>query len=156
MAMKKAQIENGIVVNLIEVDPGNVPEWCVDWPTADGVEIGGLFDGEEFSPAPAPVVDIDAMRSAMSLTFAQLLIGLVSEGWITAAEGRSWRDRVALPGPVVNLITSLPVEQQFAAETRAFAPSVILRLDPLVVGLGLHTGKTPEQIDDFFRKYQNA
>lgn len=95
-------------------------------------------------------------RAAMTLTFAQLLIGLVSEGWITAAEGRAWRDRVSLPAPVAGLIAGLPESQQFAAETRALAPSVVLRTDPLVVGLGLATGKTAEQIDAFFRAYSGV
>lgn len=156
MAMKKAQIINGQVVNIIEVDPFDIPDWCADWPLAEFAEIGGLFDGEEFLPAAAPAVDLEAMRSLASLTFAQLLIGLVAEGWITAAEGRAWRDRVALPAPVAALIASLPEDQQFAAETRALAPSVVLRTDPLVVGLGMATGRTPEQLDAFFSAYQQV
>lgn len=95
-------------------------------------------------------------RAGMTLTFAQLLIGLVSEGWITEAEGRAWRDRVSLPAPVAGLIAGLPESQQFAAETRALAPSVVLRTDPLVIGLGLATGKTAEQIDAFFRTYSGV
>lgn len=88
-----------------------------------------------------------------AITFAQLLIGLVTEGWITADEGRAWRDRMALPAPVQALIASLPEARQFAAETRAFAPSEVLRNDPLVQGLGAVTGKTAEQLDNFFRTY---
>lgn len=115
-----------------------------------------------FSPDEVAAIEaaqaaaLAAEREAMSLTFAQLLIGLVSEGWITAAEGRAWRDRVSLPAPVAGLIAGLPESQQFAAETRALAPSVVLRTDPLVVGLGLATGKTAEQIDAFFRTYSGV
>lgn len=32
--MRKAEIINGRVVNVIEVDPENVPDWCADWPDA--------------------------------------------------------------------------------------------------------------------------
>lgn len=32
--MRKAQLEDGVVVNVIEVDPGNIPPWCADWPDA--------------------------------------------------------------------------------------------------------------------------
>ena len=95
----------------------------------------------------------EAARASMTLSFAQLLIGLVTEGWITADEGRAWRDRMALPAPVQALIASLPEAQRFAAETRAFAPSEVLRNDPLVQGLGAVTGKTAEQLDNFFRTY---
>lgn len=88
-----------------------------------------------------------------NLSFVQMLIGLVSEGWITADEGRAWRDRVALPKQVSALILQLPVEQQFAVETRAFAPSEVLRADPLVAAMGAAAGKTDAEMDDFFRKY---
>lgn len=99
-------------------------------------------------PQPAPV--------PASLSFAQLLIGLVSEQWITAEEGRAWRDRVALPAQVQAVIASLPEEQQFAAETRALAPSEVLRNDPLVEALSFAAGKTSEELDDFFRIYSEV
>lgn len=108
----------------------------------DAIADGATVTVEE--PPPPPVPD---------LSFAQLLIGLVAEGWITAEEGRAWRDRVALPAPVVELISKLPPEQQFAAETRALAPSEVLRNDPLVVSLGEMQQKTPEELDQFFRTY---
>lgn len=97
-------------------------------------------------PSPVPT----------SLSFAQLLIGLVSEQWITAEEGRAWRDRVALPAQVQAVIASLPEEQQFAAETRALAPSEVLRNDPLVEALSFAAGKTSEELDDFFRIYSEV
>lgn len=91
-------------------------------------------------------------RAAMTLTFAQLLIGLVTEGWITAAEGEAWLVGT-LPAQVTALIGTLPAEQQFAAKARAIRPSTILRLDPLVLALGAAQGKTPEELDQFFRTY---
>ena len=84
-----------------------------------------------------------------NLTFAQLLIGLVSEGGITEAEGTAWLTGT-LPAGVEALIASLPVPQRFAARARAVAPSVVLRNDPLVIALGAAQGKTPEQLDAFF------
>lgn len=136
--------------------------------TADPADTGAQFDVAELhalmvaDPATAPyapptseeiAAQQEAERQFMRISFAQLLIGLVTEGWITAAEGRAWRDRVALPAPVQTLIASLPAAEQFAAETRALAPSEVLRLDPLVVGLGAATNKTAEEIDNFFRTY---
>lgn len=108
----------------------------------DAIAEGATVTVEE---PPAPPVP--------NLSFPQLLIGLVTEGWITAEEGRAWRDRVALPAPVVELISKLPPEQQFASETRALAPSEVLRDDPLVVSLGAMQQKTPEELDQFFRTY---
>ena len=56
MDMKKAQIIDGIVANIIEVDPANIPDWCVDWPDAtEEAEIGGTYTGGVFGP-PAPYI----------------------------------------------------------------------------------------------------
>jgi len=96
-----------------------------------------------FSPVPA------------SISFAQLVIGLVTEQWITEAEGTAWLQGV-LPAAVETLITSLPQEQQFIARARASRPSEILRDDPLVVSLGAAQGKTEEELDDFFRTYSGV
>jgi hypothetical protein len=140
--------------------------------------IGNIIDGERYvvvekghprwdeflSLSPEPVVPPEEptaeellrnARAGMTLSFAQLLIGLVERGWITVEEGRAWRDRVALPGPVQVLIAGFPEGQRFAAETRAYAPSVVARLDPLVVGLGRLSGKTPEEMDAFFLEFAN-
>ena len=151
--MNKAKIVDGIVENVIVVDPDNIPDWCADWPDAPApVCFGWLYeDGEFIAPPPQPAPEPD--RSKMSLSFAQLLIGLVTEGWITAEEGRAWRDRTALPPAVAGLIATLPPEQQFAAETRAMAFTEALRLDPLVEALGAAEGKTPEELDAFFTTY---
>lgn len=109
--------------------------------------VTGKITQRVYEDAPVPVV------VPPTISFAQLLIGLVTEGWITPTEGREWRGRVALPAQVQALIASLPDAQQFAAETRAFAPSEVLRTDPLVVGLGAVAGKTSAQLDQFFITY---
>jgi hypothetical protein len=96
------------------------------------------------TPPPPPVPD--------AISFAQLLIGLVSEQWITEAEGEAWLAGT-LPAPVLGLIATLPADQQFPAKARALRPSEVLRNDPLVNGMGQAAGKTPEEIDDFFRTY---
>jgi hypothetical protein len=87
-----------------------------------------------------------------NLTFSQLLIGLVSEEWITEAEGTAWLTGTP-PTLVENLISSLPLDQQFAAKARAIRPSVIIRTDPLVGALANLANKTPEELDTFFRTY---
>jgi hypothetical protein len=95
-------------------------------------------------PQPAPV--------PASISFAQLMIGLVSEGWITTAEGEAWLTGT-LPAPVLALIGTLPEAQRFPAKARALRPTIVERTDPLVSAMGSAQGKTPEQLDDFFRTY---
>lgn len=119
----------------VPLKPGAYYDW-------DGTK---WVKGEE-SPPPVPE----------SISFAQLVIGLVSEQWITVEEGRAWRDRVSLPQAVQTLITSLPVEQQFIAETKALTPSIVLRSDPLTLALAASTGRTEEEIDNFFIKYSQV
>ena len=87
-----------------------------------------------------------------SITFAQLLIGLVAEGWVTEAEGDGWLTGT-LPPAVLAVINTLPEQQRFAAKARALRPSEVLRADPLVAALGAASGKTEAQIDAFFTTY---
>jgi hypothetical protein len=92
-------------------------------------------------PPPPPVIP--------SITFAQLLIGLVAEEWITESEGTAWLSGT-LPAGVEGLISTLSEGQRFAARARAVRPSVVVRNDPLVVALGAAQEKTPEELDQFF------
>lgn len=91
----------------------------------------------------------------VKITFAQLLIGLVAEGWITEAEGDGWLAGT-LPAPVLGLISTLPPQHRFAAKARAIRPSEVLRRDPLVEMLGVAQGKTSEQLDTFFATYSQV
>ena len=116
-----------------------------------------MIDGVWVAPTPEEVLaaeaeDLEAERARMQLSFAQMLIGLVSEQWITEQEGEAWLTG-ALPAAVLALIATLPANQRFAAKARAVQPSVVMRSDHLVAALGAAQGKTPEQMDDFFRTY---
>ena len=92
---------------------------------------------------PAPIPD---------LSFAQMLTGLVAQGWITEAEGDAWLEGT-LPAAVLGLIAGLPAEQRFAAKARAARPSVVERSNPLVLGLAAIQGVTEAQMDAFFIAY---
>ena len=83
------------------------------------------------------------------LSFGQLLIGLVAEGWITEAEGNAWLDGT-LPKPVTDLIATLPQPMQFPAKVRAKRPEVVLRTDNMVKLLGAAQNKSPAELDAFF------
>lgn len=87
-----------------------------------------------------------------SLTFPQLLIGLVAEGWITEAEGEDWLSGT-LPASVLSVIAQLPPEQRFAAKARTLRPTIIDPSERLVGMLVDQEGKTPEDMDAFFRTY---
>ena len=147
MVKPYAVIENGVVTNIAVAEEDFALEhgWVL---LPYGVFIGWLYDGSSFSP-PLP---LEPDRSTMTLTFAQLMIGLVTEAWITEAEGDAWLVGT-LPAVFLALIATLPTEEQFPARARAIRPSSILRMDPLVMALSVAQGKTPEQIDQFFQTY---
>jgi hypothetical protein len=90
----------------------------------------------------------------VSITFAQLLIGLVAEGWISEAEGEAWLTGTP-PAPVLAAISGLPEGQRFAAKARAIRPSVVLLNDPLVQQLAALQDKTAE-LPAFFNTYGAA
>lgn len=124
----------------------------------DVAEIYAQIDADPATMAYAPPTEQEkasakeAARATMSITFAQLLIGLVSEGWITEAEGEAWLEG-RLPAQVLALIATLPPQQRFVAKARASRPSEVLRSDPLVGLLAAVQGKTDDDIDAFFSKY---
>lgn len=102
--------------------------------------------------ADIAAADLADERAMMKLSFAQLLTGLVAEGWITNAEGAAWLTG-ALPASVTGLIGTLPTAQQFAATAQATAPSEVDRNNTLVIGLGVAEGRTESELDQFFRTY---
>jgi hypothetical protein len=132
---------NNLYQELVEGQPALIDnKWTQTWTLVDK-----SLESIEFI--------INQKRSNMRLSFSQLIIGLVTEGWITVEEGRAWRDRISLPAAVINLIQTLPEEQKFAAETKAIAFTEALRLDSIVIALGQAEGRTPEDLDNFFNKY---
>ena len=113
-----------------------------------------------FPPAPEPGPEpepptIEEVRESMGMSFAQLLTGLVEEGWITEAEGEAWLEG-KLPAAVNALIAQLPEELRFRAKARATLPSTVERNSDLVIALAQAEGKTPEEIDKFFEKYSQV
>ncbi|AWD21625.1 hypothetical protein [Fuscovulum blasticum] len=52
--MRLAEIETGVVVNVIEVDPQAVPDWAGGWPEITEGGPGWMWDGGNFAPPPGP------------------------------------------------------------------------------------------------------
>ena len=127
------------------IDPIQTPSGATVVPQKPGQFYdwnGSAWVATSAPPAPVP----------QSISFAQLLIGLVTEAWISEAEGDAWLTGT-LPNAVLLVIDSLPADQRFAAKARALRPSEVLRNDPLVASMGSAAGKTAEEIDTFFRTY---
>lgn len=117
--------------------------------------ISELYDTMSKGPDIGAYVPVPDIVIIPDLSFPQLLIGLVSEQWITEADGDAWLAGT-LPSTVLTVISSLPMEMRFAAKARALRPSVIIRADPLVATLAAYEGKTPEELDEFFLTYSQV
>ena len=93
--MKKAEISNGIVVNVILVDPQNIPDWCVDWPETVEAGPGWLYQGGQFLPPP-PVVptkeEQEASRQAAYTSESDPIFFMAQRGEATMEE---WQAKVA-------------------------------------------------------------
>lgn len=98
---------------------------------------------------PSVEPDPNLLREKMSLTRPQLLIGLVSEQWISEEDGNLWLAGT-LPAEIQAVIATLPANQQFAARARAMTATIFPRLEPLVRALAQIRGKTDEEMDAFF------
>lgn len=153
--MKAALVDNtNTVVNVVVwADGDTAPAGLTAITVAPGVRVapGWTWDGTDFvDPTPPPPV-----RIPQEMTFAQLMIGLVTMGWITEAEGELWLTGTVPPN-VSALINSLPQNQRFAAKARASRPSVVQRNDSLVLSLAQMQGVTSEQLDQFFTTFSQV
>lgn len=150
-------MKNGSVVgSAFEGGWVTLPDGTTFSPAAAGWTDGEYsLEVEPPPPAPTPEEILAQERASMQLSFAQLIIGLVTEGWITEPDGQGWLVGT-LPPAVLATINLLPAGQQFAAKAKATRPSVVLRLDPLVEMMALAQGRSPSEIDAFFRTYASV
>lgn len=93
--MRKAEIIDGKVANVIEVDPSNVPDWCADWPEVTDAGIGWLYQGGKFIQPPAPQPTREQQESARRVAYtleADPLFFLVQRGEANETE---WLAKIA-------------------------------------------------------------
>jgi hypothetical protein len=93
--MNLADIKNGIVVNIILVDPANIPDFCADWPEAtEGCQIGGTYAKGVFTPLPEPPVTADEARAQRDAILRGVVDPFVSNPlrWadLSAAKKTAW------------------------------------------------------------------
>lgn len=159
----------GFYVGPVSADPdpldeGNwlVPGGCVvnEPPSLEQGQkarlVGGIWTVVEPAEAPVePALEPGPEPVPASMSFAQLMIGLVAEQWITEEEGRLWLTGT-LPPQVISTINLIPAEQRFAATAKATRPSVVNRADALVQMMALVQKRSDAELDDFFRAYASV
>ena len=65
--MRLAQVQDGVVVNVIEVDPASIPAFCANWPDAGNGGPGWLWDGTRMQPPTdsTPAVPVSVPKVAL-------------------------------------------------------------------------------------------
>lgn len=123
--MRLAQIENGVVVNVIEADPR--PDWADGWPEAGDAAPGWIETDGVLVPPDAPAPPVPELVSAFQARAALLAAGLLddAEAAVLAVGGQT------------------DIAWEYAVEFR--------RDSPTIATLGAQLGLTAAQIDDLFR-----
>jgi hypothetical protein len=156
--MKKADIQNGVIANVIEVDPDNVPGWAEDWPTVTNEGPGWLYEGSAFkAPPPVPrYADIESARAATTMTRAAFAIGAAAKGWITEQEAEEWDAGAAVPQFATDVVDGaiaaglIPATERLSLRMAIRKQENIGRTDRLIPMLMAAMGVSPEEMDVFF------
>ncbi|PWE32788.1 hypothetical protein DDZ14_08560 [Maritimibacter sp. 55A14] len=133
--MKRAEVISGVVVNVAEFDPDNIPGWAASWPkVTDGAGIGWGWDGSAFTapPAPDPAEALAAERAGMIVSKFQAKVALLQAGLLSQVE---------------TAIQSADAVTQLAwAEANEFH-----RDSPAIAALSAAIGLSETEVDDLFR-----
>jgi hypothetical protein len=145
--VKKAVIENGKVVNIIEVDLENVPDWAIDYPNAVGARMGDDWDGVTFSRfEPDPLI---AWRQKTSLSRLDFCTSLVRLNILTKEQALATIDGV-WPEPMLNFLSYLDADQSFEVQMEWKAAVTVNRSHPFILSLGSWLSLTDTQLDSMF------
>ena len=93
--MQKAEIKNGKVVNVLEIDPENIPDWCASWPNITGMTtIGWLYDGITFTEPPPYVPSKEVQQEARAAAYKAESDPLFFKYQRSEATEQEWLDKI--------------------------------------------------------------
>lgn len=121
--MRVAQVVDGIVVNVIEVDPSNIPDFALAWPEVGNAGKGWTYDGSVFT-APEPVIvpiyaTAAAAKSAMT-AWINALTGTIQNQYPEVVQ-KGWEDEEAMA--IAFFADTMTVQQEFTLGKDAEAKS---------------------------------
>lgn len=152
--MKVAEVNAGRIVNVIEVDPDNMPDWCADWPEVTEAGIGWLHlpDGT-FAPE-VPFVTMTVGEAIDQIVKMIDTAAVVITGPVPEVEKLSWTAkeqaaRASLSGGVtIEQLALLSIEANTKGETvEDLAAKVVQNADLYRSAVALMTGTRRSAMD---------
>ena len=141
--------QSRLVLNIIEAER----DFVLDGATLvldDGTAvIGGTWDGAAFrppAPVPAPPPPVPT-----TISFRQLILGLLGSGFLTAEQALAAAETRARPPQLDAIIATLPEDAALAARITWATMSEARRADPLFTELIAAGHATAEQVDKLFQ-----
>lgn len=101
---------------------------------------GGVPD--PYIPPPTPV--------PAQISDRQFFQQLAVQGIITQDQALA-SNAAVIPQPLLDIISGMPVDQQFAAKMLVGGATLFERNHPMTIAIGTAYGWTSGQVDDFFR-----
>lgn len=147
--MRLAQVQDGVVVNVIEVDAAAIPDWAEGWPEAGEAGPGWVMAESVLAPPADPVLDMPSLRAAARAHVVALieareaqLTGATPQNerasWSAKeAAARSWLADQMQPVPAL-----IAVEAAVVGETAlVVAQRIVDRADAWLPVTAAHTGR---------------
>lgn len=151
-----ARIVNNTIAEIVDFDP--VERFHPDVaalfsPAPEGAEAGAmLVDGVWVNPAPAPEPEPVPPTPPVpaSITYRQFTLGLLATSFVSGAEALAMADRT-IPASIDAIFDTLAPADALAARITFKTMTAIERAHPLVDQAAAAVGKTPANVDEFFR-----
>jgi hypothetical protein len=140
----------GLVLNIIEAEPGFALGGATLVLDDDTAMIGGTWDGAAFRP-PAPVPE-PPPPVPTTISFRQLILGLLGSGFLTTEQALAAAETRARPPQLDAIIATLPDDAAVAARITWATMSEARRGDTLFATLITAGHATAEQVDELFRQ----
>jgi hypothetical protein len=141
--------DTALVLNIIEAAQDFVLEGATLVMDDGSAVIGSTWDGAVFLP-PAPVPESTPAVPA-TISFRQLILGLLGSGFLTAEQALAAAETRARPPQLEAIIATLPEDAALAARITWATMSEARRTDPLFAALIAAGHATGEQVDQLFQ-----
>jgi hypothetical protein len=143
------ELDSGLVLNIIQAAQDFVLEGAMLVLDDGTAVIGGNWDGAAFRP-PAPVPE-PPPPVPTTISFRQLILGLLGSGFITAEQALAAAETRARPPQLDAIVATLPPDAELAARITWATMSEAKRADPLFAALIAGGHATADQVDELFR-----